>query len=356
MTMIKKLLRVIARPIRRGSEHKGRMIQPYRGYGSSHRLALVGRVFRQPGRASVAPQGRFLRDLLRFVRRLFRRGASDQEVVLAVGDREFRTTTDKYGYFGFRVEEAQGLPLSEGLNEVRLCLADDADICADVEIYVAPRRAGFVVISDIDDTVMYTGVANKLKMIWRLFATGAESREAFPGVGDFYRALHAGPDGQQDNPMLYVSRAPWSIYEMLEAFFQRHDIPVGPVLFLRDWGLTVQRPLPRRAVDHKRDVIEDMLDLYDDLPFVLIGDSGQHDPEVYLDIVERHPGRVTAVYIRDVTGSSTRAGEIEQLAEAAKRADCALLLSDNTDDMIEHARRTGLIGESNRELNRESIR
>lgn len=341
--MIRNLLRLLARPIRRGSEHKGRMIQPYRGYGSSHRLAMVGRVFRQPGRASVAPQGRFLRDLLRFVRRLFRRGARDQEVLLVVGDREYRTTTDKAGYFRFRVDEAQGLPLSEGLNEVRLCLADDSEICADVEIYVAPRRSGFVVISDIDDTVMYTGVANKLKMIWRLFATGAESREAFPGVGDFYRALHAGPDGNQHNPMLYVSRAPWSIYEMLEAFFQRHDIPVGPVLFLRDWGLTVQRPLPRRAVDHKRDLIEDMLDLYDELPFILIGDSGQHDPEVYVDIVERHPGRVKAVYIRDVTGSSSRAGEIDRLAEAARRADCALLLTNDTDDMVEHARKNGLV-------------
>ena len=81
--------------------------------------------------------------------------------------------------------------------------------------------------------------------------------------------------------MLYVSRAPWGIYELLEAFFQRHDIPVGPILFLREWGLSWRHPLPRRAVDHKRLLIEAMMALYADMPFVLIGDSGQHDPEVY---------------------------------------------------------------------------
>ena len=92
--------------------------------------------------------------------------------------------------------------------------------------------------------------------------------------------------------MLYVSRAPWSIYEILEAFFRLHQIPIGPLLFLREWGLTLQHPLPRRAQDHKRDLIRDMMALYSQLSFILIGDSGQHDPEVYAQVVRDYPGRV----------------------------------------------------------------
>ena len=53
-----------------------------------------------------------------------------------------------------------------------------------------------------------------------------------------YRALHAGAAGDEGNPMLYVSRAPWGIYDILEEFFQHHDIPAGPVLFLREWGIS----------------------------------------------------------------------------------------------------------------------
>ena len=60
--------------------------------------------------------------------------------------------------------------------------------------------------------------------------------------------------------MLYVSRAPWGIYDILEAFFQHHAIPVGPILFLREWGISLRSPLPRRAVDHKRHLIEAMME------------------------------------------------------------------------------------------------
>lgn len=343
MNWISRLLRTVARPVRRGAEHQGLMIQPYRGYGSKSQISLLGRVFRQPGSKAIAPQGRILRDLYSFVRRVLRRGAGDRRVVLRFHGRDHRSTTDQDGYFRFRIDTDDGFPVEEGWNSVSLHLDDDPAVHAKAGIYIAPSSAEFVVISDIDDTVMYTGVANKLKMFWRLFATGAQSRVAFPGVADFYRALHAGASGDQKNPMLYVSRGPWSIYEMLETFFQSNGIPIGPILFLRDWGLTLQRPLPRRATEHKHDLIEEMLHLYEEFPFVLIGDSGQHDPEVYADIVERHPGRVTAIYIRNVTGSSTRAGEIDKLADSVRRADGDLILTDDTDKMVEHARESGLI-------------
>ena len=143
--------------------------------------------------------------------------------------------------------------------------------------------------------------------------------------------------------MLYVSRGPWSIYEMLDRFFNLHRIPVGPILFLREWGMTLQRPLPRRATDHKIDLIREMVERYDELPFVLIGDSGQHDPEIYARVVEEHPGRVMAVYIRNVSGKAERRGEIDDLARVVERAGCPLVLADDSFVMAEHAARIGLL-------------
>ena len=176
-----------------------------------------------------------------------------------------------------------------------------------------------MVISDIDDTVMHTGVASKAMMLWRLFMQGAESRVAFPGVAAFLRALHAGASGAEHNPMLYVSRAPWTNYEVLDAFFRLHGIPVGPLLFLREWGLTVQSPLPRRGKGHKLELIRNMLALYRDLPFVLVGDSGQRDPEIYAQVVREHPGRVLAVYVRNVSRDPERVRAIEALARRGGR-------------------------------------
>jgi phosphatidate phosphatase APP1 len=176
-----------------------------------------------------------------------------------------------------------------------------------------------------------------------LFVEDAESRTAFPGVAALYRALHAGASGGEANPMLYVSRAPWGIYEVLDEFFTQHAIPVGPILFLREWGVSWTSPLPRKAEDHKRELIRRMLALDHDLPFVLIGDSGQRDPEGYRQIVDENPGRVLAVYIRNVSRRPKRIREIEELAKAVAAAGSSLVLAADSSAIAEHAARLGLI-------------
>ena len=143
--------------------------------------------------------------------------------------------------------------------------------------------------------------------------------------------------------MIYVSRAPWSIYEVLDEFFNLHDIPVGPILFLREWGLTLQSPLPRRAQDHKLELIRNILALYRELPFVLIGDSGQRDPEIYTQIVREHPGRVLAIYIRNVSRDPARHEAIEALALEAVEAGSSLLLAADSLAIAEHAAAHGLV-------------
>ncbi|CAM2945007.1 MULTISPECIES: App1 family protein [Methylobacterium] len=343
-----KALRVLTRPVRRAQGHGGTglgglVVEPYRGYGSRDEIFMIGRVFRQspgiPGEDpdSVRAQWRDLR------RRIARRTVAGAAITARFGGDATRVETDRDGYFRLRLHP-RDLPGQPGAwHPVDLVLEDTTPIPAEGAVFIPPDGCRCVVISDIDDTVMHTGVANKLKMLWRLFVEDADSRVAFPGVAALYRALHAGAGGSEGNPMLYVSRAPWGLYEMLSEFFQRHGIPVGPVLFLREWGLSWTHPLPRRATDHKQALIRHMLSLYRDLPFVLIGDSGQHDPEVYAQIVEEHPGRVLAVYIRNVSNDAARVEEIVRLAGAVARAGSSLVLAADSVAMAEHAAGIGLI-------------
>jgi hypothetical protein len=130
---------------------------------------------------------------------------------------------------------------------------------------------------------------------------------------------------------------------MLEAFFALHGIPVGPILFLRDWGLSLSHPLPRASRGHKLNLIREMLELYSDLPFVLIGDSGQHDPEIYTQVVREHPRRVAAVFIRNVSHDSSRTAAIEALAQEVLEAGSSLLLAADSVAMAEHAATLGLV-------------
>src|SRR5690606_12090625 len=131
---------------------------------------------------------------------------------------------------------------------------------------------------------------------------------------------------------------------LLETFFRLHRIPVGPVLFLREWGISFRRLVPRRAPEHKLELIRKMLALYREWSFVLIGDSGQYDPETYAQIVREHKGRVVAVYIRNVTRDPTRLSAIDALAQQVLGAGSTLLLAADSIAIAEHAAEHGLIG------------
>src|SRR5215210_5157195 len=338
-----RVLGLIARPVREAQGGGGLVLEPYRGYGSRTEVFLIGRVFQQ-SQPNQAVREADLRTQLRDTgRRIARRAVANAVVTAQFCGTEERITTDQDGYFRIHLRPQRSPAADRTWHVMDLALEQPQVVQAQGQVFVLPEHCRYVVISDIDDTIMHTGVAIKLKMLWRLFVQDAESRVAFPGVAALYRALYAGVPGTEANPMLYVSRAPWGIYDMLDEFFTLHGIPVGPVLFLREWGVSWKSPLPRKAEEHKRELIRNMLALYRDLPFILIGDSGQHDPEVYREIVDEHPGRVLAVYIRNVSRDTSRVREIEELAIVLAASGSSLVLAADSVAMAEHAARLGLI-------------
>ena len=338
-----RILRKIARPVRRAQGQRGVVLEPYRGYGSASQIFLIGRAFWQSNREGDRGQSEFRAAIRDISRRIVRRPVRNAVVTAAFCGTKHPFKTDRDGYFRIDLRPAQPPPADRPWHDVHLSMTEPRPVQAQAKVFIPPARCRYVVISDIDDTVMRTGVANKLKMLWRLFVQDAGSRAAFPGVAALYRAFYHGHSGDECNPMLYVSRAPWGIYDVLDEFFTRNRIPIGPILFLREWGITWKSPLPRKAEDHKRDLIRNMLALYADLPFILIGDSGQHDPEVYRKIVDENPGRVLAVYIRNVSRDRQRIQQIKQLADAVAAAGSSLLLAADSMAFAEHAVEHGLL-------------
>ncbi len=342
---MRNAVRVLAQP-GKAYRHEGKyVIQPFRGYGARHEAFVMGRVFRQHRVFPDASEDSVSSDLAAIWRRLSRKGLSGADLSARFYDATALTRSDKHGFFRLRIQADQpvkGGPLWQPV-DIRFKDGLRHEPAVRAEVFFPPETARFVVISDIDDTVIHTGVANKIRMLWRLFVQRTQSRTAFPGVAAFYRALHHGASGNEFNPMLYVSRGPWAIYEILEEFFNLHRIPVGPILFLRYWGLDIHHPLPHRSKAHKIKMIRTMLRIYDDLPFILIGDSGQKDPEIYAQIVSEHPGRVEAIYIRDIDLDPQRRKAIEQLGERVIETGSRLLVSEDSFAMAEHAADKGYI-------------
>ncbi|GAB2793268.1 App1 family protein [Halomonas shantousis] len=355
MYVFKKLLHIASRPIRKEQRQGPWVIHTYRGYGSREEVFLMGRVFHQPELGKNVPEGTLRRDVIDLFRRMVRWGIKDTDVAIDLAGTRTVVKTDRDGYFHAHLRIEHELPTDRIWHTAELNIIADQrnSVCANADIYIPRVEADLIVISDIDDTVMYTGVANKLKMLYRLFLKKAHQRTAFPGVAAFYQALYDGKEGDRQRPMVYVSRGPWSIYEILEEFFNLNRIPVGPILFLREWGLTLQRPWPRKATDHKHHLIQKVMSLYDTSSFVLIGDSGQHDPEVYAQIVRENPDRIAAIYIRNVSNDASRDQAIQRLADDVAQANCALVLAADSARMAEHAHRQGYISAAGLEAVRQ---
>jgi phosphatidate phosphatase APP1 len=161
-------------------------------------------------------------------------------------------------------------------------------------------------------------------------------------VAAFYRALEHGKGGHAHNPVFYVSSSPWNLFDVLAEFLELKGIPAGP-LMLRDWGISTVDPGEGGHLGHKLRHIRTILELYPDLPFILVGDSGQEDPEIYHKAVMEHPERILAVYIRNVSRAPERADAIRALAAEVEKAGSTLLLADDTAAVAQHAADNGWI-------------
>jgi phosphatidate phosphatase APP1 len=302
------------------------ILLPYLGYGTSEELALCGRVLQDEGFRPAKESDRGWHNLIALLKRLESDEIPRARVRAIYGDRSVETVSDSEGYF--RVElEASGF--SPGWHEIQLEL-QHPKVAATGMVLVPSPDAEFGVISDLDDTVIQSDVTRKLRMMVKLALSNSHTRKPFPGVAAFYRALHRG-----HNPFFYVSKSPHNLYAPLVDFLQRQQLPAGPLL-LRDYGLRMRK-------DHKARAIEDILCTYPALRFLLIGDSGEQDPEIYTAILNRFPERIRVIYIRSVDRSPARLKAIEKLVDKVASTGCQLVLAADSEFAAAHAAAEGLI-------------
>ena len=161
-----------------------------------------------------------------------------------------------------------------------------------------------MVISDIDDTLKVTKVLRHAEMLRNTFL------RPFRAVDDL-AAVYARWN-RRPLQFHYVSASPWNLYPELRLFLQEHGFPAG-VLHLRKLRL---RPSHlhrffKGGRGHKRQTIAAIMKRFVNKRVVLVGDSSEHDPELYAEIAKAYPCRILRVYIRRVAGADNSASRFE---------------------------------------------
>ena len=336
-----------AQTVRRLGLQDPLIIQPYLGYGTRHSVWLPGRVLENEGIKKTTDRDSIWDNMLNVYRQL-----ESDEIAGAVVEGRLQgvtttAVTDEEGDFVLEFELDTPLPAEPLWHEIELTLTAAPNlppegVTARGRALVPPETAVFGIISDIDDTIMVSNATNYLKAAQLLFLGNARTRLPFKGVSAFYDALQHGPgDTAAHNPLFYVSSSPRNIFLLLNEFLNHHKIPTGP-LFLRDYGFDLSELAGGGHHGYKIGQVDRILTTYPDLPFILIGDSGQEDPEIYAAVVARYPEQIRAIYIRDVT-LDVRATAVDAIAEKIVAGGVPMMRVADSLAAAKHAVEVGFI-------------
>lgn len=274
--------------------------------------------------------------------------------------RTVETTTDAEGYYRARITVAPR-EWPDLWADAMVALGDGA-LATLQPVLTVPASARIGVISDIDDTILESSILHWRTAAQLTFLHNARTRKPLAGVAALYHALQRGASGGQQNPprtgsrtgtqnpIFYVSSSPWNLVDLLEDFLDLNAIPPGPLL-LQDLGLDEGKFISPRGHRHKLERVLELIAMYPQLQFVLCGDSGQADAELYSEAVLKHPDRILAVYIRDV--DPDRDSPYDALADArlaaAKDTGVPMLRVRDSLAIAEHALGLGLLAEADLE-------
>jgi phosphatidate phosphatase APP1 len=198
------------------------------------------------------------------------------------------------GHFYATVEIPENnLPRADAPLPVSISL-NDGGVAAAGQIPWGPEPA-FAVVSDLDDTLRIAGVRHARQLLRTTFL---QTYEAVPGMASWYRALAERYPGVD---FYYVSASPWQLFLPLSRFLAEAGFPDG-VFFLKNFRIKSRTffSLWQSPEKFKRPILENLLAEHPRQKFILVGDAGEKDPEIYGAIARQHPDQVEAIYIREL--------------------------------------------------------
>lgn len=270
----------------RRARRRGRKptIAAFPGYGSTAWVRILGRVLIAPP-VKNSGGGEYAR--VRGWRSFLSVPVGFAQVIVEINGQRHEVVADRGGVLDTR------LPANLEPGWQTLTMSVEGGEPVEEKVFVVGDHVRFGVVSDIDDTVMVTALPRPMLAAWNSFVVDEHARQPVPGMAVLYERLTRLHPGA---PTIYLSTGAWNIAPTLVRFLRRHLYPPGAIL-LTDWGPTHDRWF-RSGKDHKSTNLLRLAEEFPHIKWLLVGDDGQHDDEIYTKFTIAHPHNVTAVAIR----------------------------------------------------------
>ncbi|MCW4459672.1 App1 family protein [Microbacterium sp. MPKO10] len=278
------------RAIKRGLEPTA---VTYTGYGSTTWVRVLGRVlYTHRGREKEATSR------TRGWRSFTSIPVVSSAVTIDIAGTRHEVVADRGGV----IDAVISAEMEPGWQTIQMSAQGSDPVTSDVYIVDPDTRVG--VISDIDDTVMVTALPRPFVAAWNTFVLDEHARTPVPGMAVLLDRLSRMNGGC---PVIYLSTGAWNIAPAITRFLSRHLYPAGALL-LTDWGPTHDRFF-RSGREHKHESLRRLANEFPDIKWILVGDDGQHDEELYSAFASELPDNVSAVAIRQLSaGEAVLAG------------------------------------------------
>lgn len=278
---------------------EGDLITVYPAYGDGNFFVIEGRVVEKRDDRPAAPGDGRLRNLWRNTRKLVNDERKHEPVEIRIGEMAIQTRTDSEGYF--RVEVRQALGVGTHMVTVK-----SARAIGEGRLLVVARENRIGLISDLDDTILVSEVTDKSRLLANSLLKNPTQRQAVPEMARLYSWTLAEDRYTAALPLFYLSASPHQLHESISDFLRRNWFLPGVLITKRVTDDSSSEPLFDQ-VAYKTRHIEEIFRRLPWVSFILVGDDGEKDPEIYDAIRRKYPERVAGVWIRRVSQDAGRA-------------------------------------------------
>ena len=310
-------------------------VMPYTGYGSTEWVRVFCRVLLSKPVADDGSKRRRRRreQGIRGWRSFTSVPVGDVPVIIEVAGQSIEVLADRGGVVDTKIP----VSLAPGWNEVTIRTKGAEPV--DAPVWVVGPDVDFGIISDIDDTVMVTALPRPFVAAWNTFVLDEHARNPTPGMAVLYERLIRAHPGA---PVIYLSTGAWNVAPTLNRFLSRNLYPVGPIL-LTDWGPTHDR-LFRSGRAHKTENLRRLAEEFPQMRWLLIGDDGQHDEELYSSFAVAHPDQVAAIAIRELSpGEAVLAGGRTKAEQHGAKAKVPWVSATDGSRIADQLKQVGLL-------------